>query len=154
MPIFLVVQVELEKTSIARIFAKSINCTNKINGVACCVCINCNLFSSSDCMVIIELDAASDNGRDEVRNVIGSTKFIPNNFSKESYIIDEAHMSTNSSWNAILKTMEEPPKNVVFIFAPTEVNKIPLTIISICQRFDFEKISNDVLKQFVHNIIE
>ena len=141
------------KTSIARIFAKSINCTNKINGDACCVCNNCKLFSSSDCMDIIELDAASNNGINEIRNLIDSTKFIPNIFSKKIYIIDEAHMLTNSSWNALLKTLEDPPKNVVFIFATTEVNKIPLTIISRCQRFDFEKISNDVLKQFVHNII-
>lgn len=141
------------KTSIARIFAKSINCTNKINGDACCVCNNCKLFSSSDCMDIIELDAASNNGINEIRNLIDSTKFIPNIFSKKIYIIDEAHMLTNSSWNALLKTLEDPPKNVVFIFATTEVNKIPLTILSRCQRFDFEKISNDVLKQFVHNII-
>ena len=141
------------KTSIARIFAKSINCTNKINGDACCICNNCKLFSSSDCMDIIELDAASNNGINEIRNLIDSTKFIPNIFSKKIYIIDEAHMLTNSSWNALLKTLEDPPKNVVFIFATTEVNKIPLTILSRCQRFDFEKISNDVLKQFVHNII-
>ena len=141
------------KTSIATIFAKSINCTNKINGDACCVWNNCKLFSSSDCMDIIELDAASNNGINEIRNLIDSTKFIPNIFSKKIYIIDEAHMLTNSSWNALLKTLEDPPKNVVFIFATTEVNKIPLTILSRWQRFDFEKIRNDVLKQFVHNII-
>ncbi|MGL5640485.1 MAG: DNA polymerase III subunit gamma/tau [Mycoplasmoidaceae bacterium] len=141
------------KTSIARIFAKSINCTNRINGDACCVCKNCKLFSSSDCMDIIELDAASNNGVNEIRNLIDSTKFIPNIFSKKVYIIDESHMLTNSSWNALLKTLEDPPKDVVFIFATTEVNKIPLTILSRCQRFDFEKIGKDVLKQFIHNII-
>ncbi|MGL4616924.1 MAG: DNA polymerase III subunit gamma/tau [Mycoplasmoidaceae bacterium] len=142
------------KTSIARIFAKSINCTNKINGDACCVCKNCKLFSSSDCMDIIELDAASNNGVNEIRNLIDSTKFVPSVFSKKVYIIDESHMLTNSSWNALLKTLEDPPKNVVFIFATTEVNKIPLTILSRCQRFDFEKIGKDVLKQFIHNIIK
>ncbi|MGL4647525.1 MAG: DNA polymerase III subunit gamma/tau [Mycoplasmoidaceae bacterium] len=140
------------KTSVARIFSKAINCLNKINGDACLSCANCIIFDTSEAMDVIELDAASNNGVAEIRNLIDSTKFLPNVFNKKIYIIDEAHMLTNNSWNALLKTLEDPPKDVIFIFATTEVNKIPLTIISRCQRFDFEKISNENLQAFIKKI--
>lgn len=137
------------KTSIAKIFAKTINCLNTKKGNSCEECNNCLLINKEEAIDIIELDAASNNGVSEVRTIIENIPFLPNALNKKVYIIDEAHMLTNSAWNALLKTIEEPPKHVMFIFATTEVNKIPLTILSRCQRYDFKKISFEDLNSLI-----
>jgi len=128
------------KTSISRIFSKAINCLNYEND-CCNTCINCVTINKSEASDIIELDAASNNGVNDIREMINNINYLPHLFKWKIYIIDEVHMLSSSAWNALLKTIENPPKHVIFIFATTEVNKIPLTIISRCQKFDFSKIS-------------
>lgn len=128
------------KTSIAKIFAKTLNCTNKKNA-PCGECENCKLASSNSHPDIIEIDAASNNGVEEVRNLIERVKYAPMEGQYKVYIIDEVHMMSSGAFNALLKTIEEPPEHVIFIFATTEVHKVIPTIISRCQRFDFSKVS-------------
>ena len=136
------------KTSTAKIFAKAINCENNIDGSPCNQCKSCLSFNDSP--DIIEIDAASNNGVDEIRNLRDSAKILPT-FSKfKIYIIDEVHMLSGSAWNAFLKTLEEPPSHVIFILATTELQKIPLTILSRCQRFSFKRLTNDII---VSNIL-
>ena len=136
------------KTTIAKIFSKAINCLNFKDDI-CDECENCQIIASNDTTDILELDAASNNGVDDVRRILDNTKFLPVNLKYKVYIIDEAHMLTNSSWNAFLKTLEEPPMNVVFIFATTEFHKIPQTIVSRCQCFEFNRLTD---KQ-IHDLI-
>lgn len=132
------------KTSIAKIFAKTLNCTNS-QDAPCGVCENCKMASNGSHPDIIEIDAASNNGVDEVRNLIDKVKYAPMQGKYKIYIIDEVHMMTSGAFNALLKTIEEPPAHVIFIFATTEPNKVLPTIISRCQRFDFNKVSvNDI----------
>lgn len=132
------------KTSIAKIFAKTLNCTNS-QDAPCGVCENCKMAANGSHPDIIEIDAASNNGVDEVRNLIDKVKYAPMQGKYKIYIIDEVHMMTSGAFNALLKTIEEPPAHVIFIFATTEPNKILPTIISRCQRFDFNKVSvNDI----------
>jgi DNA polymerase-3 subunit gamma/tau len=133
------------KTSISKIFAKAINCENYKNGDACGECNNCKIINEGKTQDILEIDAASNNGIDDVKNLIEKVHYLPMNLNKKIYIIDEAHMLTNQSWNALLKIIEEPPAHVVFIFATTEIYKIPSTISSRCQQFFFNKlIDNDL----------
>lgn len=128
------------KTSIAKIFAKMLNCEDESNK-PCGKCINCKMVQNSSHPDIIEIDAASNNGVDEVRNLIDKVKYAPMQGKYKVYIIDEVHMMTTGAFNALLKTIEEPPAHVVFILATTEPNKVIPTIISRCQRFDFNKVS-------------
>lgn len=133
------------KTSIAKIFAKTLNCTNSQNA-PCGVCENCKMAANGSHPDIIEIDAASNNGVDEVRNLIDKVKYAPMQGKYKIYIIDEVHMMTSGAFNALLKTIEEPPAHVIFIFATTEPNKVLPTIISRCQRFDFNKVSMHDIK--------
>lgn len=128
------------KTSIAKIFAKTLNCTNS-QDAPCGVCENCKMAANGSHPDIIEIDAASNNGVDEVRNLIDKVKYAPMQGKYKIYIIDEVHMMTSGAFNALLKTIEEPPAHVIFIFATTEPNKVLPTIISRCQKFDFNKVS-------------
>ncbi|MBQ3021580.1 MAG: DNA polymerase III subunit gamma/tau [Bacilli bacterium] len=138
------------KTSTAKIFAKTLNCLSNSNGISCDECEQCvNYNESAD---IIEIDAASNNGVEEIRLLRDSVKILPYNSKYKIYIIDEVHMLSNSAWNAFLKTLEEPPSHVIFILATTEVNKIPETVMSRCQRFDFYKINNEVMEKSLLSI--
>lgn len=130
------------KTSIAKIFAKMLNCENDEKR-PCGECLNCQMVQNNSHPDIIEIDAASNNGVDEVRNLIDKVKYAPMEGKYKVYIIDEVHMMSTGAFNALLKTIEEPPKNVIFILATTEPNKVLPTIISRCQRFDFTKVNQD-----------
>lgn len=128
------------KTTMAKILAKMVNCANPIEGNACNKCESClNILNSND---VIEIDAASNNGVDEIRDLREKANLVPGNARYKVYIIDEVHMLTTQAFNALLKTLEEPPKHVIFILATTEYYKIPLTITSRCQKFQFSKINN------------
>lgn len=140
------------KTSIARIFARTLNCLSPNNGDCCNKCQNCLITLQNNLTDIYEIDAASNSGVDEIRKLIETVNYLPTQLSKKVYIIDEAHMLSNSAWNALLKTIEEPPTHVCFIFATTEVNKIPMTIISRCQRFDFYQLNLDTLIQLITDV--
>ena len=131
------------KTSTARIFAKAINCLDNKDGIACGVCDNCKSFSTNP--DIIEIDAASNNGVDEIRELINNVKIMPTSLKYKVYIIDEVHMLSQSAFNALLLTLEEPPQHVIFILATTNLENVPITIVSRCQRFDFKKINDDDL---------
>lgn len=131
------------KTSIAKILAKTINCTNLQNYLPCNECNNCMQYNNKQSVDIIEIDAASNNGVDEIRELRDKVGLVPSYGKYKVYIIDEVHMLTTSAFNALLKTLEEPPKHAIFILATTEPYKIPITILSRCQRFDFKKISVD-----------
>ena len=130
------------KTSIAKLIAKLINCENQKNGVACGKCNSCMQFDNKNSVDVIEIDAASNNGVDEIRELRSKANLLPASSKYKIYIIDEVHMLSIGAFNALLKTLEEPPKHVIFILATTEINKIPITIISRCQRFDFNRISS------------
>lgn len=142
------------KTTVAKIFSKAINCLNSNNGEACNECSNCKAIDEASTTDFVELDAASNNGVEEIRNIINLTNYLPNKLKYKVYIIDEAHMLTTNAWNALLKTIEEPPSYVVFIFATTEYHKIPATIISRCQRFDFLKLQVNDLINLINKICE
>jgi len=128
------------KTSIAKIFAKAVNCEHQPNDGPCNQCDICKGIDRGDIPDIIEIDAASNNGVDEIRDLRDKVKYMPSVGKFKVYIIDEVHMLTPGAFNALLKTLEEPPKHVIFILATTEVHKIPPTILSRCQRFDFKNI--------------
>jgi DNA polymerase-3 subunit gamma/tau len=130
------------KTSIAKIFAKAINCVNAPIDNPCNVCDNCKGITSGLISDIIEIDAASNNGVDEIREIRDKVKYLPGYVKYKVYIIDEVHMLSTGAFNALLKTLEEPPQHVIFILCTTEPQKIPLTIHSRCQRFDFKAITN------------
>ena len=142
------------KTSTAKIFAKAINCQNPQNGSLCGECEVCRALSDPNNMDIVEIDAASNNRVDEVRDIREKVKFMPVSAKYKVYIIDEVHMLTESAFNALLKTLEEPPKHIVFILATTEVQKLPATIISRCMRFDFHLLDDSVLKTHLKRIFE
>ena len=132
------------KTSTARILAKSVNCLDNQSGVACGKCSSCLSFNSNP--DIIEIDAASNNGVDEIRELINNVKIMPTNLKYKVYIIDEVHMLSQSAFNALLLTLEEPPHHVIFILATTNLESVPITIVSRCQRFEFHRITeNDIL---------
>ena len=135
------------KTSIAKIFAKTINCLNSNDGISCENCEICKLNNSNENVDIIEMDAASNNGVDEIREIKNHVTLLPTMSKYKIYIIDEVHMLTTGAFNALLKTLEEPPKHVIFILATTEPHKIPLTIISRCQSFEFKPISKEIIKE-------
>jgi DNA polymerase-3 subunit gamma/tau len=135
------------KTTTARILAKALNCENPKDVEPCNKCSTCIAIQNSQLMDIIEIDGASNRGIDEVRTLRDSVKYAPTKSKYKVYIIDEVHMLTRESFNAFLKTLEEPPEHTIFIFATTDVHKVPLTIISRCQRFDFRRIQLDKIKE-------
>ena len=136
------------KTSIARIVAKAVNCLDLHDGNPCNECENCKEINEGTSIDVIEIDAASNNGVDEIRGLLERVNFLPAKFKYKIYIIDEVHMLSTAAFNALLKTLEEPPMHVIFILATTEAYKVPLTILSRCQRFDFRPISStDMLAQ-------
>lgn len=140
------------KTTCAKIFARSINCLHPQNGSPCGKCEVCLALNEQNNTDIIEMDAASNNRVDEIRDLREKVKYLPIVGKKKVYIIDEVHMLTDSAFNALLKTLEEPPSHVVFILATTEVHKLPATILSRCTRFDFHLIELDVLQRYLKNI--
>ena len=142
------------KTSIAKIFAKAINCSNNNDGNPCLKCKECISISDGANVDIIEMDAASNNGVDDIRLIKEQTDFLPTNLKYKVYIIDEVHMLSGGAFNALLKTLEEPPSHVKFILATTEPQKLPATIISRCQRFEFMRISEEKIKGRLHKIAE
>ncbi|MEI3499104.1 MAG: DNA polymerase III subunit gamma/tau [Bacilli bacterium] len=141
------------KTSIAKILARTINCTNLNDTTPCNKCVNCtqNLNQPVD---IIEIDAASNNGVDEIRELKSKVNLVPTINKYKVYIIDEVHMLTTGAFNALLKTLEEPPAHIIFILATTEPHKIPMTILSRCQRFDFKRISNQDLVKRLKYVVD
>lgn len=140
------------KTSTARIFAKVLNCLNPKDAEPCNVCELCNSIQSNQSLDIIEIDGASNRGIDEIRTLRDSVKYAPTKGKYKVYIIDEVHMLTKESFNAFLKTLEEPPPHTIFIFATTDVHKVPLTIISRCQRYDFRRIELEIIKNAIRDI--
>ena len=142
------------KTTIAKILAKTVNCLHNEDGKPCNECENCIRYNQKDTTDIIEIDAASNNGVDEIREIKNKVNLVPNYGKYKIYIIDEVHMLTIGAFNALLKTLEEPPAHVIFILATTDPYKIPNTILSRCQRFDFKKISIDDIKIRLDYIIK
>ena len=140
------------KTTTARILAKALNCENSIDFEPCNKCAMCKSINNSQTLDIIEIDGASNRGIDEIRTLRESVKYAPTRGKYKVYIIDEVHMLTKESFNAFLKTLEEPPAHTIFIFATTDIHKVPLTIISRCQRFDFRRIQLDTIKKTLSNI--
>src|SRR3990167_8442184 len=145
----------LGKTTVSRLLAKAINCTSRVEGSAepCEQCTMCIAITNSRSIDVIEIDAASNTGVDNVReNIIENVQFQPTQAKYKVFIIDEVHMLSTSSFNALLKTLEEPPSYVVFILATTELHKLPDTIMSRCQRFDFKRLSSGDLKKQLEKI--
>ncbi|PKK94016.1 MAG: DNA polymerase III subunit gamma/tau [Tenericutes bacterium HGW-Tenericutes-6] len=142
------------KTSIAKIFAKAVNCIHQPNSDPCNECDICKGIDRGDIGDVIEIDAASNNGVDEIRDLRDKVKYMPSVGQYKVYIIDEVHMLTTGAFNALLKTLEEPPKHVIFILATTEVHKIPATILSRCQRFDFKNIDTPDIVDKLEKIAE
>ena len=135
------------KTTIAKIFARSVNCLKPLDNMPCGKCEICLNENTDEIPDIIEIDAASNNGVDEIRELKNKIKLVPNLCKYKVYIIDEVHMLSTGAFNALLKTLEEPPEHVIFILATTEPQKLPITIISRCQRFDFKKINISDIKE-------
>ncbi len=140
------------KTSTARILAKAVNCINGPTTEPCSNCSFCNEIAEGRSLDVIEIDAASHTGVNDIREIIENIKYLPTSGKNKIYIIDEAHMLSQSAFNALLKTLEEPPPHVLFILATTEVHKIPVTIISRCQRYDFKKVAVDKIKEQLASI--
>ena len=142
------------KTSVAKIFAKTINCENPKDGLPCNDCVSCTLINNKQSTDVIEIDAASNNGVEEIRNIKSKIALVPNNSKYKVYIIDEVHMLSTGAFNALLKTLEEPPEHAIFILATTEPHKLPTTILSRCQRYDFKRISDDKIVSRLKTICE
>ncbi|MBQ3153833.1 MAG: DNA polymerase III subunit gamma/tau, partial [Clostridia bacterium] len=133
------------KTSTAKILAKAINCDNPVNGNPCNCCYACTSIDSGTATDVLEIDAASNNGVDDIRELRDEVVYPPSVLKKRVYIIDEVHMLSSGAFNALLKTLEEPPEYIAFILATTELNKLPATIISRCIRFDFNRLSEEII---------
>ena len=133
------------KTSIAKIFARAVNCEHSVDGSPCNVCELCKGIAQGSSMNVVEIDAASNNGVENIREIRDQVQYPPTEGKYRVYIIDEVHMLSTGAFNALLKTLEEPPSYVIFILATTEVNKIPITVLSRCQRYDFKRISAETL---------
>lgn len=142
------------KTTIAKIFARAVNCLDSKDGLACGNCKNCQYSFSKECMDIIEIDAASNNGVDEIRELRNNVNILPSELKYKVYIIDEVHMLSIGAFNALLKTIEEPPSHVIFVLATTDPQKIPATIISRCQWYTFKKISNNDIVKRLRQIVD
>ena len=142
------------KTTIAKIFAKAVNCENPADGSPCGECAVCRAISAGASMNVIEIDAASNNGVDNIREIVDEVSYSPAEGKYKVYIIDEVHMLSIGAFNALLKTLEEPPSYVIFILATTEVHKIPITIMSRCQRYDFKRITIDTIVGRMRELME
>ena len=142
------------KTTIAKIFAKAVNCENPADGSPCGECALCRAIASGASMNVIEIDAASNNGVDNIREIVDEVSYSPAEGKYKVYIIDEVHMLSMGAFNALLKTLEEPPSYVIFILATTEVHKIPITILSRCQRYDFKRITIDTIVGRMRELME
>ena len=147
------------KTTTARIIAKALNCTGKdaLNGATvnpCGICDNCRAIAESRHIDVLELDAASRTGVDDIREILDGVRYKPTSARYKVYIIDEVHMLSKAAFNALLKTLEEPPAHVIFIFATTEIRKVPVTVLSRCQRFDLQRLSIETLINHFKNIIQ
>ena len=133
------------KTSCAKILAKAVNCEDPKDGEPCGVCESCRMIDRGTATDVVEMDAASETGVDYIRSIKEEVQYPPALLKKRVYIIDEVHMLSDSAFNALLKTLEEPPEHVIFVLATTELHKVPTTVVSRCQRFDFKRIPNDVI---------
>lgn len=142
------------KTSVAKILAKAVNCEHPVEGSPCNECPTCRAIQAGTSMNVIEIDAASNNGVDNIREIREEVAYRPTEGRFKVYIIDEVHMLSTGAFNALLKTLEEPPSYVIFILATTEVNKIPITILSRCQRYDFHRISIDTIADRLRELLE
>ena len=142
------------KTSVAKIFAKAMNCPNQVGGEPCNNCYICQAVTNGSLEDVIEMDAASNNGVDEIRDIRDKSTYAPNVVRYKVYIIDEVHMLSTGAFNALLKTLEEPTPNVVFILATTELHKIPATILSRVQRFEFKSIKTQDIRDHIFQILE
>ena len=142
------------KTTVAKIFAKAVNCEHPVDGNPCGVCAACRSIAAGTSMNVIEIDAASNNGVDNIREIREEVAYSPTEGKYKVYIIDEVHMLSIGAFNALLKTLEEPPSYVIFILATTEVHKIPVTILSRCQRYDFRRITADTISDRLRELTE
>ena len=142
------------KTTIAKIFAKAVNCEQPVEGSPCGECPTCKAIAAGASMNVIEIDAASNNGVDNIREIVEEVSYSPAAGKYKVYIIDEVHMLSIGAFNALLKTLEEPPSYVIFILATTEVHKIPITILSRCQRYDFRRITIDTIAARLRELME
>ena len=133
------------KTTVAKIFAKAVNCEHPVDGRPCGECAMCKSIAAGSSMNVIEIDAASNNGVEDIRKIREEVQYSPTEGRYKVYIIDEVHMLSIGAFNALLKTLEEPPSYVIFILATTETHKIPITILSRCQRYDFKRISIETI---------
>ncbi|MCM1171984.1 MAG: DNA polymerase III subunit gamma/tau [Clostridium sp.] len=142
------------KTTIAKLMAKAVNCENPIDGSPCNECASCKAIAAGNSMNVIEIDAASNNGVDNIRQINGAVQYSPTQGKYLVYIIDEVHMLSKGAFNALLKTLEEPPEYVIFILATTESHMIPATILSRCQRYDFRRISIETITDRLAELLE
>lgn len=142
------------KTTIAKLFAKAVNCESPVDGSPCGECRSCRTISAGASVNVIEIDAASNNGVDNIREIVDEVSYSPVEGKYKVYIIDEVHMLSIGAFNALLKTLEEPPSYVIFILATTEVHKLPVTILSRCQRYDFRRISIDTITDRLSELME
>lgn len=142
------------KTTIAKIFAKTVNCEAPVDGSPCGTCASCRTIASGASMNVIEIDAASNNGVDNIREIVEEVSYSPAEGKYKVYIIDEVHMLSIGAFNALLKTLEEPPSYVIFLLATTEVHKIPITILSRCQRYDFKRITIDTIAARLRELMD
>lgn len=142
------------KTSIAKIFAKAVNCESPVDGSPCKECGMCRQINSGASLNVVEIDAASNNGVENIRDIREQVQYPPTDGRYRVYIIDEVHMLSIGAFNALLKTLEEPPSYVIFILATTEVHKIPITILSRCQRYDFKRITIDTIADRLHELTQ
>lgn len=142
------------KTTIAKIFAKAVNCENPVDGNPCNECETCKRINAGNSMNVIEIDAASNNGVDNIRKIREEVEYSPTQGKYKVYIIDEVHMLSIGAFNALLKTLEEPPSYVIFILATTEAHKIPITILSRCQRYDFKRISAETISNRLNELMQ
>lgn len=142
------------KTSIAKLFAKAVNCHHPVNGNPCNACPSCQAINQQNSLDVLEIDAASNNGVDHIREIREQVQYSPVEGKYKVYIIDEVHMLSSGAFNALLKTLEEPPSYVIFILATTEKHKIPVTILSRCQKYDFKRISIDTITNHLTNLME
>ena len=142
------------KTTVAKILAKAVNCQHPVNGSPCGECDMCKAIQAGTSMNVIEIDAASNNGVDNIREIREEVAYRPTEGNYKVYIIDEVHMLSTGAFNALLKTLEEPPSYVIFILATTEAHKIPITILSRCQRYDFHRITIDTIAERLDELLK
>ena len=142
------------KTTVAKLFAKAVNCESPVDGSPCGQCSSCRAIAEGSSMNVIEIDAASNNGVENIRQIREEVAYRPTEGKYKVYIIDEVHMLSIGAFNALLKTLEEPPSYVIFILATTEAHKIPITILSRCQRYDFRRISIDTITDRLKELME